>query len=122
MKMYFIDTLNNKAEVVDCDGKLQSLYNLICCEYIEIVERSINGVRCNIICDEEGKLRGVPKVSGVMMDGSDYFVGNLLICGLSNSKGDLTGLNVNDIKKIEYNILDLKCGLETRKVVAGIKY
>lgn len=122
MEMIYIDVVNNKAEVVDCDGELQSLYDLIKCEYVEIVERTINGVRCNIICDDEGKLHGVPKTSGIMFDESDYFVGNLLICGLADSEGDLTGLTKTEIKKIENHIIDVVCGIETRKVLVGIYY
>ena len=119
--MFLIDVENNKTEVVDCDGELQSLYDLIKCEYIEIVERTINGVRCNIICDEEGKLHGVPKLSGVMLNNDDYFVGNLLICGLSDSEGDLSGLKDKEIDKIKKCIIDKECENETRKVLVGIE-
>lgn len=120
--MFLVDVLNNKTEVVDCDGELQSLYDLIKCEYVEIVERTINGVRCNIICDEEGKLHEAPKISGIMYDNNDYFVGNLLICGLSDSEGDLTGLKDDEIDAIKNHIIDFEYNHEMIKVLVGIEY
>lgn len=126
MKMLLIDVVKNKVEVVDCDGKLQTLYNLLNCDFVEIVDRNINGVRVHIICDEEGKLHGVPKISGIMYDNSDYFVGNLLVCGLVNSDGELTGLSEKEIELINENIIDVSMNdfdfPEIRKVLVNIKY
>lgn len=123
MKMFLIDVENNKTEVVDCDGELQSLYDLVKCDYVEIVERNICGVECNIICDEEGKLKN-KRLSGVMYDKSDYFVGNLLICGMADSEGNLTGLKDEEIEIIQDCIgeFDYEGESEPRKILLEIEY
>lgn len=109
MKMILIDTSKEKAEVVTVkEDKLETYYELLKCQYIEIVEREIHGVRFNIICDEEGKFKE-NKLSGVMKDNSDFFVGNILLCGLGDKKGNLTGLKGDDIDIIMNYIVSVSC-------------
>lgn len=101
MKSILIDVKkNNTAEIVDIDFDLETYYNLIGCDIIDIVSRVIGGNDVCIIIDDEGLLKHDPIVSAVsynrLISGNDLIpelVGNLIITGPVDDDGNLTGLS-----------------------------
>ena len=70
---------------------------LIKCNNMEMPQRQINGKYFTIICDEEGRLKDNPIISACSHKGEPMIVGNLIITGLPNEDGDLTGLSDDDV-------------------------
>ncbi len=82
-------------EVIEVDrDSLEELYKLINCDGVGITRRRIGFNNYLVICDDEGLFKEDPIVSAVY--GGTFqraFVGNLLVCGLADEYGNLTGLN-----------------------------
>ena len=110
MKALLLDTLEKTTKVVD-PKSLQDYYKLIGCKWVEIVTRRIGRKYYDIICDEEGTFVEDPLISAIDDFGRVMFVGNLIICGVADSEGELTDLTTNDIKYIKKRIQTL----DTRK-------
>lgn len=102
MKLFLLDVVNNKTQIVHCNG-LDDYYKYIGCENIDIVRRTIGGVPVNIICDDEALLNATPKISAVDTTGAPALFGNLLVAGVQVVDGELTELTTEEIKQIMYN-------------------
>lgn len=76
---YIIDskTMNYKRATID--DNLETFYDIINTDSIQIIARKINGKMTQIICDEEGKLKQHQYVSGVSEEYNENLVGNLII-------------------------------------------
>ena len=78
-----LDIENNDAKVVEFEPCLQQYYNLLHCERIEVVPRTIgynrSHRRFNIVCDEEGSYKEDNKISAIDNIGKVMFVGSLLV-------------------------------------------
>lgn len=88
-KGFRIETINNS---------LDDFYSIIDCDCIDIATRKIgnNGKYYDIICDDEGLLKGSPKVSAISPSCNSMLVGNLIITNY-NSNGETTSLTEDDI-------------------------
>lgn len=86
---------NPKIKHIEDD--IDTFYKLINCDNVEMPQRQINGKYFTIICDEEGTLKSNPIVSACSHKGDAMLVGNLIITGLPNEYGDLTGLSDDDV-------------------------
>ena len=102
MKLFLLDVMNNKTQLVNCNG-LDDYYKYIGCKHIDIVQRTIGDVPVNIICDDEALLNATPKVSAVDTTGAPALVGNLLVAGGQVISGELTELTEEEIKYIMFN-------------------
>lgn len=58
MKVLLLDTDRLQPQVVETEGGLDEWYRLLRCDLIDIVSRQIGGRYFDIICDDEGLLRG----------------------------------------------------------------
>lgn len=61
------------------EKSLDGYYDLLKCDTIDIVSRSIGGQYYDIVCDDEGLLNDSPIVSAIGIDGTPMLVGNLFI-------------------------------------------
>lgn len=118
LKAFYIDPATDTAEPRTVEDSLSSFYQLLHCSSIEIVTRRIGAAQrtgsCgrtyreySIICDEEGALLEDPLISAIDDYGNVMLVGSLLIVGLPDDEGELTGLTDEDIKHIRYNVMPL---------------
>ena len=86
-----------KPKIMNIEDDIDTFYKLINCDSIELPQREINGKYFTIICDEEGRLKDNPIVSACSHKGDPMIVGNLIITGLPDIKGNLTGLSDSDV-------------------------
>lgn len=113
MKLFLLDVVNNKTQIVNCDG-LDDYYKYIGCENIDIVKRTIGDVPVNIICDDEALLKATPKVSAVDVVGLPALFGNLLVAGAQVIDGELTELTTEEIKQIMFNTAIVTTSVHTK--------
>lgn len=67
------------CDLIEIDDKLETFYDLIHTDSIQVVGRYINGKMTQIICDEEGKLKEHQFISATSSDFKETLVGNLII-------------------------------------------
>lgn len=101
-KMLLIDVENCDIKTVEADG-LDDYYKLINCRCIDIVSMQIGGKRFEIVCDDEGLFKELPKISAINCDGEPMLVGNLLIASGVVIDGDLTSITDDEIHHITKN-------------------
>ena len=99
IKGMLIDVQNETAKVVEVEKKLESYYDILKCDTIDIVERKIGGQLFDIVADDEG-LFNQPKISAINDMGEPMLVGNLFIVNY-DGKGDITSLEENDIQHLQ---------------------
>ena len=81
MQVIYLNVNANKApEKLNIKDDLQSYYNLLECNTIDIIRRKIGKRYFHIICDDEGMLVEGPKISAISNLGEIRLVGNLVIC------------------------------------------
>lgn len=86
------------VKVMDIEDELQTYYDLIGCDLIEIVDRRIGGKVYSIVCDEEGIFAEDAKVSAWDNEMVVAFFGNLVI---TNRNGpELASLTAEDVDRI----------------------
>lgn len=84
---------------------MQSYYNLLECNTIDIIRRKIGKRYFHIICDDEGMLVEGPKISAISNLGEIRLVGNLVICSdMVTESGDLVGLSDEEAEYIRKRI------------------
>lgn len=90
---------NDSATFKKVTPTLQRYYELIGCDYIDIVEINFGGKTYDVICDDEALLKNPPHYFSVISEsGSPMIAGNILIC---NSKdGYETSLKNDDIIRL----------------------
>lgn len=86
----------------DIDNTLEAMQEIVG-GYIEVVPLSD---RLLVVCNEEGKLMGLPPVAITAINGkaTDYLCGNCIICADSHT-GEFKGLTKRDMKDFE-NMMD----------------
>ena len=70
------DMVYTKTTIND---NLETFYDIIKTDSIQIIARKINGKMTQIICDEEGKLKKHQYISAVSEEHNETLVGNLII-------------------------------------------
>ncbi len=105
MKVYLVDVKNEESKVVDIVDSLDTYYDLLDCDCIDIVQRTIGGKRFDIICDDEGLLNGNPKISAINNLGQPMLVGNLIIC--HSEYGEMVGLEDEDVQHLKGCIMKM---------------
>ena len=106
MQVIFLNVNDNKApEKLNIKDDLQSYYNLLECNTIDIIRRKIGKRYFNIVCDDEGALLDRAKISAVSNLGDIRLVGNLIICaGDITEDGDLIGLTDDQAEYVKQHI------------------
>lgn len=79
IKVYVINAKDTSYEQKEIDEDLQTFYDIINTDSIEICTRRINGKLTQIICDEEGKLKKNQYISALSEENNECLVGNLII-------------------------------------------
>jgi len=120
----FLIAVNNgysqgNAREVEVEDDLQAFYNLLGCEWIDIVSRKIDGRWFEIVCDDEGLLKDSPKVSAVDRMNRPMLVGNLLFFH-EDGEGNLVGISDDDVVFLTRNYaFD---GEDGHPVITGCEY
>ena len=104
----YLDVENGQyIEEREIDDELETFYNLLNCNTIDIVSRRVAGVAVRIICDDEGYFKPNPKVGAhTLFNVSPPLVGNLIFAGTEDNEGNLTDLTDNEIARIKYCCLN----------------
>lgn len=105
-KAILLDVKKNELRIVEDEFSLDKYYELIGCDCIDIVARSIGG-RDNvyeIVCDDEGLLKEDITISAFSSYFEPQLVGNLLIFNGVDEEGDLCGCTEEDYEQIQKNI------------------
>lgn len=100
MKFVYLN-VKQKAlpKVIDVEDNLKVFYELIGCQYIDLVRRKIGDKYFVVICDDEGLFKENPIISAVDTKFEPMFVGNLIISN-ADDDGNLIDLSDKDIKQI----------------------
>lgn len=106
MQVIFLNVQDNQPpEVRQIKNDLQTFYDLIECDTIDIVRRKIGKRYFNIVCDDEAMLVDWPKISAISNIGEVRLVGNLIICaGDITENGDLIGLTDDQAEYVKQHI------------------
>ena len=106
MQVIFLNVNDNKApEKLNIKDDLQSYYNLLECNTIDIVRRKIGKRYFHIICNDEGALIDKAKISAISNLEEIRLVGNLIICaGDITEDGDLIGLTDDQAEYVKQHI------------------
>ena len=109
MQVIYLNVNANKApEKLNIKDDLQSYYNLLECNTIDIIRRKIGKRYFHIICDDEGLLVENPKISAISNLGEVRLVGNLIICAEDvTENGDLIGLTDDQAEYVKQHIIFL---------------
>lgn len=81
---YIIDAETMVYTKTQIDDNLETFYDIIKTDSIEIIARKINGKMTQIICDEEGKLKQHQYISAISEEHNETLVGNLIIKSTDN--------------------------------------
>lgn len=93
MKVFYLN--ENGGNVIDIENDLDTFYDLINCDCIDIVERKCGDTYFNIICDDEGLLKDDPRVSAVDKANVPMLVGNLIFIH-TDEDGNTIGITDED--------------------------
>ena len=100
IKGILIDVENEKVECIEVEDTLYEYYRILNCDTIDIISRKIGNKDFYIVCDDEGLLKGNPKISAINNLGQPMLVGNLFIVSALACEGNLTGLTESDAKYV----------------------
>lgn len=96
-----LDVQKNCLSAVTVPDKLESYYELLNCDCIDIIVRKIDGRYFNIVCDDEARLKEHPILSAVSLteERGDLY-GSLFVVGQTDDDGNLTSLTDMDVEYI----------------------
>lgn len=77
---FYIDPESNISEVRVIVDSLANFYELLACDTIDITTRFVQGVRFDVVCDDNGLLFEKPIPSALFPDGRVALVGRLFLC------------------------------------------
>lgn len=117
IKAYYVDPITNTAEAREITDALDTFYEMLHCDFIDIVNRAIGRYgkrRYDIICDDEGLLKDDPYISAIDNNGRAMLVGSLLVVGEADDDGNITSLDDDDIKFLKMHTEDLSTYTHTK--------
>lgn len=98
-------TIEDYGIEVEFSNSLKEYYDVIGCDCIEIIERSIGNRPFSLVCDEEGLLKSDPIPCCVNAYDREIIYGNVLVTGLTDEEGNLTSLTDEDVQLILNNTM-----------------
>lgn len=114
VKMLYVR--EDTATFEQVEPSLQNYYNLLACDYIDIVNVSFNGKSYDIICDDEALCKQPPfSFSVISKEGHPMIAGNILVC--NSEDGYETSLTPEDM----LNLLPSVCWtIQNGEIVAAL--
>ncbi len=103
LKGFLIDLREGSAEEVEFVDNLDTLYQLTNCDCIDITVRKVGQFEYDIVCDDEGLLKGRKIVTAFNAKTEPMLVGNLLFCN-HDEEGGLASLSEEQIKCLKNHI------------------
>lgn len=100
MKKNLLGVLVSKSgemHPVSIHDDLDNFYDILECNCIDIVVRKIGGAEYDIVCDDEGLLKGEPVFTAVDKKYQPALVGNLFICKSDLESGELVSLTEDEM-------------------------
>lgn len=95
----FYNVETHDFDRVTINNSLESLYELLKVDLIDIVEVNIQGTSYDIVLDDEGVLKENPIISAISLDCKIQYVGNLFICH-HDRYGNLTSLKEDELQTV----------------------
>lgn len=123
IKAFLIDIANKSAKEIDFEPSLKKYYELLKCDTIDIVERSVGGKNFDIICDDEGLMLDKPVISAVNGKCEPMLVGSLLFVH-HNGEGETTGLTSDECAHILSHVRHVRTANDPdgHPCVVGLEY
>ena len=87
-----LDTESRTIRETVIEDSLDSFYEHLHCNAIDIVTRKIGGEYVDIVCDDEALIKENPVLAAVDEEFSPALFNSLFICGLADEEGELTSL------------------------------
>lgn len=126
LKGVFVSTKNNNEIKADTMvDKLDEIYAKLDCDCIDIISTHIGNVACDIVYDDEGKLKADAmehKPTIIFMHDNqivDYITGNAFICKGDDSTGQLESLAPEEIARISKESVEVLFFGTPRKVLVA---
>lgn len=119
-----LDVNTGSISVKKLDGSLQSFYEALNCDTIDIVERKIAGKPFSIVCDDEGLLKGDPAISAIDAQDRPMLVGSLFIANSEYTPDGvvLSSLSAADKEAIVSASRLAFCGHQLRRILVDVEY
>lgn len=107
IKAYYIDPTTNTAESREITPCLDTYYEMLHCDTIDIVNRGFTNSkrRFDIICDDNGTFVDDVRISALNDALQPMLVGALLVVGQADEEGYETSLTDEDIKFLQKNAM-----------------
>ena len=100
---YLVDVLDDLSGPITIRNTLDALYNVLKCDLIDVIYLTLGEKEFCVIVDDEGLLKGSPKISAISKTGAPMLVGNLLLVS-ADGGDDFESLTPDDISLIEKHI------------------
>ena len=100
---YLVDVLDDLSGPITIRNTLDALYNVLNCDLIDVIYLTLGEKEFCVIVDDEGLLKGSPKISAISKTGAPMLVGNLLLVS-ADGGDDFESLTPDDISLIEKHI------------------
>lgn len=123
VKGFLVDVENRCVKNVEFEDTLESIYRLLNVDYIDVAIRKIGNHIYDIICDDEGLLKGNAIPSAFDSDENPQLVGNLLIVKAGDD-GNFASLSDEDFENLENHVGQITLtdsGLKVN-VMCGVEY
>ena len=103
IKAYYVDPITNTAEAREITPTLETYYDMLHCDTIDIVNRGFTNCkrRFDIICDDNGLYADDVRISAIDDRGRAMLVGALLVVGEADDEGNETSLTDEDIRVLK---------------------
>lgn len=123
IKAYCVSVEKKSAEEVDIVPSLATYYELLACDCIDIVTRTVGGRTFDIICDDEALLKEPHHVSAVNHDMEPMLVGSLLFVH-HDGEGNTTGITSDEAAFLGEYVRSLRTRNDPQghPVVLGVEY
>ena len=108
----YIVNANGTTEVRNIENNLQTYYDIIGCDTIDIVSRRFAGKYLDVICDDEGLLKDGARLTAIDVNSRPMLVGTLIIVD-HDDEGETVSLTAEDVKRVEH------CTVQVRELATG---
>lgn len=108
----YIVNANGTTEVRNIENNLQTYYDIIGCDAIDIVSRRFAGKYLDVICDDEGLLKDDARLTAIDVNSRPMLVGTLIIVD-HDDEGETVSLTAEDVKRVEH------CTVQVRELATG---